>query len=269
MLFDIHTYIGKQPGWGIQGLPVPFAGNDMIKYMQDAGFDAVLAAPPGSDASATDHFYGGHEIIARAVKQYPGKIYGYYRAKPGRGKEGVDDLIYWIKKRGLRAIKFNSSDAPGYSVGDHKLMGPMLEAIEECGVPVLIHTGEVYSTGATPALVCDLARAFPRVQFIVGHMGIPGFFEELIPFMKNTKNTVTETAGVYRPLQITQTVNALGAERVVLGSNGPYIPLQLGAIVIEKYCGNLSRRDKDLILGENAVRILKIKSGTSSKVTKE
>jgi uncharacterized protein len=258
LLFDIHTYMGKNPGWGVQGLPVPFTGKDMIQYMDDAGFDAVLSAPPGSGNS--DHFAGDHETIAKAVEKYPGRIYGYYRAKPRRGKEGVADLLYWIKKRGLHAIKFNSSDTPGYSIGDHDLMGPVLEAVEECGVPVLIHTGEVYSTGATPALVCDLARAFPRVQFIVGHMGIPGYFEELIPFMKNTKNTVTETAGVYRPLQITNTVKALGAERVLLGSNGPYIPLQLGSIAIGQYCGNLTQREKDLILGGNAVRILKLKA---------
>ncbi len=263
MLFDIHTYMGKNPAWGIQGLPVPFTGKDMIKYMDDAGFDAVLAAPPGSGNS--DDFAGDHEIIAQAIATYPGRIYGYYRAKPRRGKAGVDDLLYWIRERGLHAIKFNSNDSPGYTIGDHKLMGPCLEAIEECGVPVLIHTGEVYATGATPALVCDLARAFPRVQFIVGHMGIPGFHEELVPFMKNTKNTVTETAGVYRPLQITSTVKALGAERVLLGSNGPYIPLQLGSIAIGEYCGNLTQSEKDLILGGNAARILKVKTPAKRK----
>ncbi len=258
MIFDCHCYMGKQNAWSLMGLPVPFTGKDMVKYMTDAGVDKVLVAPPGSGQS--DFFNSDHEIIAQAVKDYPGKIFGYVRVNPTRGQKAIDELVYWVKKRGLHAVKFNTGDCPNYTINDRKIMGPVLEAIQELDIPVLVHTGEAWGITCSPALLADIAMDFPNVKWILGHMGIPGFWQETIPFCKRVPQLMVETAGVYRPYLIQELVNAIGAERVMIGSNAPYIPLECGIITVRQYCRLLKEREKDLILGGNISRLLGLKS---------
>ncbi len=258
MVFDCHSYMGHQPMWPIMGLPATFTGSEWVAYMEEAGIDRMVCAPPFS--GNTDFFAADHERIAQSVKDFPGKVFGYVRVNPNRGQQAADDLLYWVRTRGLHAVKFNVSDHPSYRIDDRKLMGTVLDAVQELDIPVMVHTGEAYGITCAPSLVADIASDFPKVTFFMAHMGTPNFWEEVIPYCKRTPNLMCDTTGVFRPNLIQELVNAIGPERVMFGSNAPYMPPQLGVITVRQYCRLLSGRDKDLILGGNIARLLKVKA---------
>ena len=259
MIFDAHCYLGHNPIWEVQGLPATMRGADMIAYMDRGGVARALCAPPG--AGTGDHFAADHERIAQAIAAYPDRIYGCARVKPPRGARAIDEMQYWLRERGFRAVKFNTVDASvggtgTYPLADRALMGPVLEAVAPLSVPVMIHTGEDHGHTCTPALVADLALDFPRITFIIAHAGVPGFLPEVVPFMRRAGNTVADLAGVLRPSIVQNLVDAVGAERVLNATNAPHMPIEFGPQLIQRHCRQLTAAQQEAILGGNAMRVL-------------
>jgi predicted TIM-barrel fold metal-dependent hydrolase len=236
-------------------------GQDMIAYMDRGGVERALCAPPG--VGAADHFAADHECIAQAIADYPDRIFGFVRVKPTRGRQAIDEMGYWLGERGFHAVKFNTIDSSPYGAGfyslaDRGLMGPVLEAIGELQAPVMIHTGEEHGHTCTPALVANLALDFPQITFIIAHAGVPGFLDEVVPFMRRAENTLVDLAGVLRPIYVQNLVNGVGAERVLNATNAPHMPIEFGPQLIERHCRQLTAAQKEAILWENALRVFKI-----------
>lgn len=261
MIFDAHSYLGRNPVWEAQGMPATMHGEDMITYMDRGGVDRALCAPPG--VGVADHFAADHERIAQAIADYPDRIFGFVRVKPPRGTQAIDEMHYWLREREFHAVKFNTIDdstygAGCYSLADRALMGPFLEAIAALQVPVMIHTGEEHGHTCTPALVANLALDFPQITFIIAHAGVPGFQDEVVPFMQRAENTLVDLAGVLRPIFVQKLVDGIGAERVLNATNAPHMPIEFGPQLIERHCRKLSAAQKDAILFKNAMRLLKL-----------
>ncbi len=95
---------------------------------------------------------------------------------------------------------------------------------------------------------------------LIGHVGYPGFTRDVVPAMKRAPNTVTETAGVFRPHVIQETVDEAGAERVLMGSHFPsWPPVTMMVTLISDYMPQLSEVQKKAILGGNFARIFSLK----------
>ncbi len=261
MVFDAHCYLGRNPIWEAQGMPATMQGEDMIAYMDRGGVERALCAPPG--VGAADHFAADHERIAQAIADYPDRIYGFVRVKPTRGQTAIDEMYYWLRELGFHAVKFNTIDASPYGAGfyslaDRALMGPVLEAIAALQVPVMIHTGEEHGHTCTPALVANLALDFPQITFIIAHAGVPGFLDEVVPFMQRAENTLVDLAGVLRPIYVQNLVNGVGAARVLNATNAPHMPIEFGPQLIERHCRQLTAAQKEAILGGNTMRLLQL-----------
>ena len=254
-IYDAHAYLGNNAVWAKGGLPVPLEGGAWVEMMDRSGVDAALVAPPG--VGAKEDFKPDLERIARAVKDFPDRLFGYARVKPRRGQVAIDELRHWVEERGFRAVKLNTLD-DDYTLSDRALLDPVIQEADRLGVPVFMHTGDRHGATCTPSMVADIAVDFPRTTFIIGHMGHPGWSDELVPAMKQAPNTVTETAGVFLPSLVQDVVDHVGAERVLMGSNGPYSPIALPPVMIGRHMGRLSEADKAAIMGGNLVRLLRI-----------
>ena len=202
--------------------------------MDACGIQGTLVAPPGVGAADA-------------------------RVKPRRGKAALDDLRYWIEDRGLHALKMNTQD-DDYRLDDRALIDPVMEVVSQLGIPVLFHTGDSQGATCTPDMVADIAVDFPETTFIIGHMGYPGYDHQLAGAMKRAPNTVTESASVFRRVVIQETVDAVGAERVLMGTNGPYSPIELAPMMFRDYMDSLGTEQSAAILGGNLMRILGISS---------
>ena len=261
MIYDGHAYLGDNPAWAEMGLPVPLDGDAWVEMMDRSGIDGALVAPPG--VGAPQDFKPDLERIADAVKRYPDRLFGFCRVKPRRGRAALDEMRYWVEEHGFKALKMNTLD-DDYTLTDRRLLDPVIETAGDLGIPVFFHTGQESFESCTPNMVANLAVDFPDITFIIGHMGFggingyPGAPEQLVAAMKRAPNTVTESAGVFNCKFIQDTVDAVGADRVLMGSNGPYSPIELPRIMFQKHMNRLSDCEKEAITGGNLLRILKL-----------
>ena len=252
LVFDCHTYMGKLKASDGFGLPEMLDARAMIELMDQAGVDRVVAMATG--ASAPD-YAAGNELIAKSMEAYPERIHGFVRINPQYRERAVQDLEYWIGERGLCGLKL-SGLADGFAVNDKDLLGPIMEKVEELGVPVLMHAGGSWL--CTPALIADLAMDFPQVNVIVAHMGKYGAHAEAIAFAKRVENLFLGTAFFGSPGIIRRAVATVGADKVLYGSDGPYLPFEFEIEKIAKYA-HLSDEETRLVLGGNIARLLGVK----------
>jgi len=253
--YDAHAYLGNNPAFARTGLPVPFEAPAWVEMMDAAGLDGALVAPPGSGTS--EDFLPDLERIARGAREFPGRLFGWARVKPRQGQAAIDTLRQLVEQEGFKCLKMNTLD-DNYRLDDRRLIDPVIETADGLGIPVFFHTGDAHGATCTPGMVADIAVDFPRTTFIIGHCGFPGHSHEVVPSMKRAPNTVTETAGEYRPAAIQAIVDEVGAERVLMGSNGPYTPIALAPVMIGQYMGRLSDGEKEAIMGKNLLRVLKV-----------
>lgn len=261
MNYDTHAYLGNNPLWTLNGLPVPLEGDAWVEMQDQAGIDGALVAPPG--VGAAEDFKPDMDRIARAIEKYPARLFGFCRVKPRQGDLAIDVLRRRVTEQGFRALKLNTLDDE-YRLDDRRLLDPVIDAAAELGIVVFFHTGDTNFATCTPNMVADIAVDYPDTTFIIGHMafggvnGFPGSTEELVPAMQRASNTVTETAGVFKPEFIQTVIDDVGAERVLMGSNGPYSPIELPRIMIQTHMNRLSDEEKALVTGGNFQRIFEL-----------
>lgn len=253
MIFDAHAYLGTNPEFMRFGLPRRLDADWLLRLMDEEGIDAALVAPPS--AGREDFFASDLELIARAVKAHPNRIFGYARVMPRRGEVALTELRYWIEERGLHAVKMNTLD-DNYRLDDRQLIDPVVELVDKLQVPVLFHTGDEHAATCTPLMVANIAADFPDTTFIIGHIGYPGSDGEIERVLKRCPNVVTESASVFRRDVIQRAVASGGAERIMMGSNSPYSPMGLARRMIQDCMPSLSAEEKNAILGDNLACLL-------------
>ncbi len=257
MIYDAHGYLGHNPQFATYGVPLFLGPDEWLRIMDDCGMQGALVAPPG--VGAPDDFKTDLEIIAQAVKSHPDRFFGYARVKPQRGQAALDELRYWIEERGLHAVKMNPLDGD-YRLDDRSLVDPVMEVVSELGIPVLFHTGDTHGESCTPEMVADIAIDFPDTTFIIGHLGYPEQDHLLVSAMQRAPNTVTESASMFRRVVIQETLDAVGAERILMGTNGPYSPIEMGPMMFRDYMDSIDEEQTAAILGGNLMRVLGLKS---------
>jgi predicted TIM-barrel fold metal-dependent hydrolase len=248
-LFDCHTYIGRLLTGDVFGIPAVLDAGAMIQLMDEAGVDKVVVMASGESGP---EYTEANELVARSMGAHPDRIHGFARVNPRYGAKAVQDVEYWIGERRLCGLKL-SGLGEGFVVNDRDLIGPIIEKVDELRVPVLMHAGGSWQ--CTPALIADLAMDFPGVSFIIAHMGLFGGHEEAIAFARRVKNLFLDTALFCSPGAIKRAVVSLGAERVLYGSNAPFLPFEFEIEKIAKY-SDLSDEEAQLVLGGNIARLL-------------
>ena len=257
MIYDAHAYLGVDPSWGAWGLPVPLEGEQWVQLMDEAGITGVCVAPPGP--GVVDDFRPDMERIAKAIREYPGRVFGYARAKPRRGQAALDDLRYWVEERGFHAAMMSTVDEY-YQLIDRHLVDPVVETASQLSIPVFFHTDDHFGVTSTPSMVADIAADFPDTTFIIGPAGSSGGWnDEVLPALKRAPNTVIAIDAVFRANVIRPAVEEVGADKVLMGSRAPYAPAALMPIFIRDHLPALTREQKEAIMGRNLMRILGIK----------
>ena len=141
-------------------------------------------------------------------------------------------------------------------------LNPIMKKAETFGCLVLQHSW-YKATGREPGEsdpidVADLAHRFPKVQIICPHLA--GIGKRGILDLTPYPNIMVDTSGG-QPVTglIEYAVEKMGVDRILFGSDaygsaGRDQACQLGRVL----AANISDRDKDLILGKNAERLLKL-----------
>ena len=259
-VIDQHVHVGLRPARSTTA-SASYLPGELIANMDANGVDMVVAFPKANPH--TDYRVENERIIA-SMKEHPARIVAYARINPYFGAKAVADVREYAVM-GARGLKIHPiRDFSGNRVNDPELMFPIIEAAQEAGLLVLIHSGEWWN--CSPSLIADLARNFPRTSFVMAHSAGFGGHQEAIAVARHQDNLYVDTASNGYPDITSNVVRALGPERVLYGSDHPTQPFgfELGKIV--KYA-NLNSEQLDLILGRNLARLLKIEPKSSAPTT--
>lgn len=175
--------------------------------------------------------------------------------------------------KGAKGIKIHPM-AQGFMPGDPGL-DEVYEYCNEIVLPVVFHCGRVSNARlneyADLEMILPVIDQYPNIPFVLTHMA-DGNIDDVIMLARNYLHVYFDSSIVitgYPPLldvnepswvddkTVIDVINMIGAERVMFGSDYPWGSPKHDLDRLVKM--NLSEQQKRLILGENAVKIFKIK----------
>ncbi len=242
MIFDCETYLVNQPlagkRFGLDGLETLCRNGGISR--------AVVIAEIGVQPD--------NRHLAEMLATYPGAKDLFLPCawiNPNFGEAAVSELETCVKEWGFVALKLMPTHhfVRLAGTGAHALM----QKARELRIPVTIHSGTFL---AHPLEIAVLAQAFPEVPVIMDHMGYRYYVTEALAAARQTPNIYFATTAVMEPHWIRLAVNEIGADRVLFGSNAPYVWPTTQIEVIRQ--AELNDADEKKVLGENCARLFGI-----------
>ena len=226
----------------------------LVKSMQKSGIDYSLALPL---ANTPDNVRGVNRW-AQVNNKAPVFLLGSIHPQTKNPAE----MISKIAAMGLKGVKMHP-EFQNFCFEDESLF-PIWEACIENDLFVLTHTGADIAFPAPynsdPKRLKAFHERFKELKLVLAHLGSWGMWDEVEEFIVGLPVylDLAFTPGRISDEQLIRIIRMHGAERVLFGTDSPWCD-QEEAI---KYFRNLALtdREKDLILGLNAAKLLNISS---------
>jgi predicted TIM-barrel fold metal-dependent hydrolase len=285
MIIDFHAHPDfKAPG-------ELYSPAEFVAAMDLGGIDITClygndqadpgSCPPWRDERfmAVPTNYSDEELKA-FCEQYPDRLIGFTSINPNR-YQPERKVERAIKEFGMKAIKLYPHS--GFYPNDPRLTRTY-DLCSQLGIPVIIHTGMKavrwqWMKYNQPIFVDEIATNFPDLNIVMCHGGYP-WTEEFITIAYTNPNVWVDLTFMERIEEtfvlpglvestIRRLVKLIGAQRLLWGSEGPYMTLplygshepsnyQVSQYKLVKRFDFLSEKDKEDILGNNAARLLKL-----------
>ncbi len=171
---------------------------------------------------------------------------------PRLGGEATAELERCLGEDGMGGLKLMSANH-GYVISSDA-SDDCVEIARSHGVPVTVHS---QGTPSHPLEIAVLAQRFPDVPFIMDHMGHRYWRGQAIDAARQADNLFLGTCiAAFEPGAVRDAVDAVGAERVLFGSNAPSAHPDLAVESIARL--GLPQDQFDLIMGGNLANIYRL-----------
>ena len=184
--------------------------------------------------------------------EHPDCIRSYCRVNV-LNRNAVDVARRGIYDHGAVGLKLLSE----VTFDDHRV-DPVIEEAIAANVAVLIHASHkapgspMYPNESHSGHIAALAARYPEAKIVMAHTG--GNAYRAVKAVKPYPNVAVDISGsLLRAGALEYTVAHLGAERVVFGSDFPYVPHAICAGKVEE--AELTEESKQKIWYRNALRI--------------
>ena len=182
----------------------------------------------------------------------------------------IVELRTFLQEGSIKGLKLYPGYEPFYPA-DPKL-APAYALAEEFDVPVMIHSGDTYApTGkikySHPINIDEVAVDFPRVKFLICHLGNP-WFRDCMEVVYKNDNVYADISGLvlgdfsdrfeeYMRKQLQEMmVWGMNPSKVLFGSDWPISSMESYLKFMEEL--RLPVRDRQLLLYENAAKLFRI-----------
>ncbi|MCR4376437.1 MAG: amidohydrolase family protein [Acidobacteria bacterium] len=264
MIIDCHTHLNNYTDESVESLSGDLARLQGMMRRNRVDVALILTSyklVPGRPSAravveATRHLPNLHVIAGISWATFNPAAVAELRSLLGAGA--------------IKGLKLYPGYEPFYPA-DPKLV-PAYELAEEFDVPVMIHTGDTYAPSgkvkfAHPLHVDEVAVDFPRVKFLICHLGNP-WFRDCMEVVYKNENVYTDISGLtlgefndrfeaYMRQQLKEMILwGVDPNRVLYGSDWPLASMESYLAFMEELA--LPSRDKDLMFFENAARLFKL-----------
>jgi predicted TIM-barrel fold metal-dependent hydrolase len=247
---DAHTHIGTGPG--------ERSAQELLAMLDRYEIASAIAFPgPSGLAGSPRQIAAANDYVARAARRSAGRIVGFGTANPWHAEEAWRE-IERLPELGLKGIKLHPP-IQGFVVGDRASLDPVLERAAALDLTVVIDAG--LRVGGLPYVMVSLedihglADAFPNARIVVAHAGWGGRdargADELA---RGCPNVWFDTAGVNMPVQIRQLVEQGAGDRLIYGSDFPFLHPKVELLRVE--LAELGDQASTKVLGGNAQALL-------------
>lgn len=188
----------------------------------------------------------GNKEVYEAVSSYPHRFVGMASVNPYHDRCAEEELkrcFFNYKFKGLKLHPW----IQGYPAHS-EIVYNLISICKEYHVPVLFHSGT--PPYAQVMQIAYLAQKYPNVAFILGHMGLTYQWEEAIDAALKYQNLFLGTSGITYPFAIKEAIKKLGAERILFGTDSPFLESELEIAKIENL--KLSSRQREMVMYKNA-----------------
>ncbi len=246
MIIDAHAHCDVRFGW----VHTPEV---IIRVMDEGGIDKAcvtgLADIPGDDPDAYDRFVS-------ALRAHPERLAaGYLRVNPWYGQTARDLFVRSVREDGIRGMKLHPTTIILPPNAPEVIDFVRLAGAE--GVPVLFHSGD--DPNALPLQIGQCAAEAPETNIIMGHMGGVFYWEDALRVAERHPNVYLDPSGNPLPDIVRLGVDAVGAERVVFGTDMPAMHPSVELKKIE--LANLTEDERALVCAGNIARLMGLEIG--------
>jgi predicted TIM-barrel fold metal-dependent hydrolase len=251
MVIDAHAHINWNPD-----VAAPFAGSSdaaQIEAGDRLGIDVFVCSCLAPRPSNPDTFRAGNDRLLAAMREFPGRIWGYCYVNPGWTREALAEIERCLQIEDMVGVKLYNE-----YFFDDPVLRPLIEKCIELDCPILEHQG--HCTDALPGqpYISDaghmsrMANEYPEAKLILGHICGGGDWEWTIKQAATAPSLYADTSGsVVDEGAIELAVREIGAERLLFACDG-----SLSAGVGKIRGAQISEEDRDNIWGANYLKLL-------------
>ncbi len=259
MIIDALTHIHPMPN--AFGNDCDLRTEFLIEELDKSPVDkAIVTAIEGDTPYCTPTAY----VIEQCAK-HPDHLIGFASVNPLTNPNAVSDLESHVRNGGMRGLKLHPRHQ--HLAADDERIIPVVEKAAELGIPVTI-CGSQWKHAPLrdqlPMNVDVLAKRVPEAKIILAHGGGFHFMDAFVVAVAN-ENVYLETSISMKYFADTPfedqyifTLQQIGADRIIFGSDHPEDPLSIcymrSVAMLEKH--GFSAEDQAKILGGNIQKLI-------------
>lgn len=235
-------------------------GPGLIAAMDKGGVDVswALGFPWQKEDNARLH----NDYLAQALKESQGRL---------RALGCVHPPVAWAMSEARRALSLGLHGLGELAFYDGDLdaksLAPVCGLCAEADVPLLLHTNEPVGhryPGKSPmtlAALYKLIKAHSKTRLVLAHMAGGLFFyatlkREVTGALANVWIDTAAAPFLYQPRAYGLAVELLGADKLLLGSDYPLLPVWRYEKELGSPQAGLSPSDLELIMGRAACKVI-------------
>jgi len=256
-------------------------GTFLMADLDAAGIKTVVSHPLDYGLAIGEPRVSVEEIVehnALLQQRWAGRYYSYTSIDPRRN-DAPAFIRTTARKYALKGV--NLYPPAGFDPACPESLAVCRVAVEE-DIPVLFHTGganyPMRPRYGSPLLLGDVQAEPPELKIIIGHAGFPQQWDEPRVVARRNPNAYLEISQWYKLASrhyekfvriLTEFKSEIGSDRLLFGSDhlsGPSVGKNKSTLAawlaairrLPEVSADFSERDVDLILGANALSLLKV-----------
>ena len=253
-IIDAHAHLGPWPKFAV---PDPSTAAT-LSLMDHLGVRAAIVAHHAGIVGLLEE---AASLSEEAYATSDGRILSYLVYNPNRARQSLSIIRKHVGRPYLAGVKIHPSqhDCPA----DDERYRAAWEFAREHNLVLISHTwghsvDHPAQNNTFPDLFERYLAEFPDVRFVFGHGG--GRYDGFLAcarLMKTYSNTYLDITGDgFLRGRLEYFVNELGSERILYGSDSPWIDPRF--VLGEVLGARISDEDRENILSANAVRLFRL-----------